>query len=193
MPIQSVMLFSCLVFITVCTQSDRPQQFSIVFGVEHTCTIDHVVVPSGFHHRPHPVRQVLTVQFQFRCRPDLYDRSRRCLIWFSSQTIRDPIIHDNSFRFQHRLHLYDKSHRCPIQFLSQSTLDSISHYNLVSFSMQIAPVRQVTSLSYLLFIIGYTRSNRSQQFSIIFNIEHTCTIGHVVTLSGFHHKPHPIK
>ena len=41
----------------------------------------------------------------------------------------------------------------------------------------------VTSLSYMVFIINFTRFDRSWQFNIIFNVECTCTIGHAIVLS----------
>ena len=81
----------CLVFIIDCTRSDRSLQFNIVFGIDRTCTICHIIVLSGFFHRVHHVQLVTTVHYHFRHRPHLYDRSRHCPIWFSSHIAPDQI------------------------------------------------------------------------------------------------------
>ena len=115
-PIQLITLLFCLVFLTNHTrsdrfrqfsfsfgidrtQSDRSRQLSFIFGIDYTCMIDHVAVLSGFHHRPHTIRQVPTIHFRFQCGPVLYDRSCHCHVWFSSQIGHDLINHDNSISF----------------------------------------------------------------------------------------------
>ena len=90
-------------------------------------------------------------------------------------------------------HLYDRSHYCPIWFSSQSELGQIGDNNFVSYLAQIASIRLVTQLSYLIFIIISNQSNWSQKFRIIFSIDCTCAIDHVVILSTFHHRPHLIR
>lgn len=54
-PVQLVTSLSSLVFITDCIQSYMSRQFSFGFGVDQTYTINHSVVLSSFHHRPHAV------------------------------------------------------------------------------------------------------------------------------------------
>ena len=49
------------------------------------------------------------------------------------------------------------------------------------------------SLSYFVFIIGHTLSNRSWQFSIVFFRHHTCTISHIVVLFDFCDRPHLVQ
>ena len=46
------------------------------------------------------------------------------------------------------------------------------------------------SLYYLVFIIDCTWSDQSQQLNIVFNIDHTYTIDHIIALYGFHDRPH---
>ena len=94
------------------------------------------------------------------------------------------------FHFWHKPHLYNQSCSCLIWFSSQSVPDLIDYDSSISLLAQISLVQLVTSFSYLVFITHYTRSNWSQQFSIVFIIEYTYTIGHIVVLSGFHHKLH---
>ena len=44
----------------------------------------------------------------------------------------------------------------------------------------------------LVYVINHTLSNWSWQFTFTFSIKCTYTIGHVVVLSHFCHRPHPI-
>lgn len=43
------------------TLSDRFSQFNNVFCKDNTCTIDHVIILSTFHDKPHCVLLVMTV------------------------------------------------------------------------------------------------------------------------------------
>ena len=72
---QLVMSLSYLVFIIDYTRSDHTWKLSFIFDVDNTCTINLVGFLSGFHHKLHIVRQVLTFQIEFRPRLDLYDQS----------------------------------------------------------------------------------------------------------------------
>ena len=157
-PAQSVKSLSYLVFIIDHTRLDKPRQFSFIFIVDQIYTISHVVVLSGFHHRPNLTLLIMAVQFHF---------------W-------------------HRPHLYNQSRSYPILFSSQSAPNLISHDSSVSFLVQISPIRMVTSLSCLVFSTHYTRFNQSRQFSIVFRVECTYIIGHVIVLSGFHKNITPI-
>ena len=130
------------------------------------------------------------------------------------------------YRFRHRLHLYNRSRRSPLQFSSQTTPSPISHDYSLPFSTQTTFVPLVTSLSYLVFNIDYTWSERyrqfgfdfgvnqtyrlvmslsclvfitdptwsdqSQQFNFVFGIDRICTISHIVGLFSFRHIQHPI-
>ena len=77
----------CLVFIIAHTMSNQSWQFNIIFYLDHICTIDHIIVLSVFHDRPHPIWSIITVHFLFQCWPHLHDMSRRCLIWYLSYTM----------------------------------------------------------------------------------------------------------
>ena len=145
-----------------------------------------------FHRRPHPVRQVSTIQFHFRHRKSLYGQSRHYPIWFLLQIRPDRSITIAQFHFQHRKHLYDQSCSVLIQFSSQSTFNPIGHNSSILFSTYTTPVRAITSLSYPVLIMEGILSNWSQQLSFIFNIDHTCTISHIVVLSGFHHRSYRV-
>ena len=285
-----------MVFITINTRFDRSQKFSIVFSVDRTCTIGHIVALSGFSDRSYPIRSVMMDQFHFQCRLHLCHQSHSFPIWFWSKLTPNSISHEvqyclrhilhlydqsshysllfspqialglidhNSltlfsvqtapiqsvmcllclvfitnctwsnmsrhfsfnfgldhtyrisyvvdlfglhhisyliqlvtvaqFHFRCRLHLYDQSYTCSIWFSSHSTLDPISHDSFILFSTQIVPIQTVTSLSYLVFVTYYNRSDRSRQFSIISGVERTCTISHVVVLSSFYYRSHPVK
>ena len=92
--IRSITLLFCLVFVIDYTQSDRSQQLIMIFGINCTYMINHVIVMFSFHERTHLIKQVLIVKFWFWSRPDLYNRLHHCLVLFSSQTTPDPISHD---------------------------------------------------------------------------------------------------
>ena len=98
-PVLMVTSLSCLVFVTTCNRSDRSRQFGIVFKVECTYTINRVVVLSGFHHRLHPIRSVMIVQYHFQSRTHLYNLSSHCHVWFSSQIILSQIGPDSLVSF----------------------------------------------------------------------------------------------
>lgn len=86
------------------------------------------------------------------------------------------------FGFPCKPYQYDQSCHCPVWFLSQLTPSLIGHYSSVSFLAYIELVRSVTFFSYLAFIIDYNRFYWSQQLSIIFGVDCTCTIGHIIVL-----------
>ena len=48
--IQLVMSFFCSIFITDYTRFDRSRKFRIIFGIEHTYMIDHIIVLSSIYH-----------------------------------------------------------------------------------------------------------------------------------------------
>ena len=117
------MSLSCLVFITDCTSLIVYDYSILFFCIDYTLTINHVIVLSCFRQISHLVRSVIVAQFCFRHRPHLYDQSRHCYLWFSSQLPHGLIGHDNSALlfdvdptytidhvvvlsgFRHRLHL----------------------------------------------------------------------------------------
>ena len=82
-PVWSVMSLLCLIFVTNNTLFDRSWQFSFDFGINHTYTIDHIIVLSSFCHRLHPFQSTTKAQFHFQLRSHLYNWSRHCSIWFS--------------------------------------------------------------------------------------------------------------
>ena len=65
------------------TWSNRSRKFNINFDIYCTYTIGHIVVLFGLWHIWHQILWVMTTQCHFRCRPQLYDRSCHCLVWFS--------------------------------------------------------------------------------------------------------------
>ena len=54
---------SYLVFFIVTTQFDRSWHFHIIFGVDYTYMIDHVIVLFGIRHKLHPIQSVTTTQY----------------------------------------------------------------------------------------------------------------------------------
>ena len=89
------------------------------------------------------------------------------------------------YHFRHRLHLSYWSCCCPLWFSSDITPDSISHGGSLLVSTYTTFVWSVTSLSYLVFIIDHTQSDRYWQFSFDFGVDQTYTIGHVIILLVF--------
>ena len=81
-PIQSIKSLSYLIFVINRTWSNQSWYLNIVFGIDHTYTIGHVVALSGFHDRPYPIQSIMTTQFHFRSRLHVEDRSHRCSSWF---------------------------------------------------------------------------------------------------------------
>lgn len=115
---------------------DRSWQFNIAFFGDHTCMIDHVVLLSAFRDRPH-----------------LYNQSRCGLVWSSSQTIPYQINHDNFVLFLAmngliRLVTSLSSLIYVIDYHYPISLD-----NLVSYSLEITPLRSIMLLSYLVFML----------------------------------------
>lgn len=119
-----------LVFITDHTHSDRSLQLNFIFSIDHIYTIYNIVVLFSFHPSRHLVQLVITVQYHFRHRPYLYDRSCHCPNGFHHN--RHPIrsIMIVQFYFRCRLLLYDRT-----WFSSHTVLDVISLCSLVSFSV----------------------------------------------------------
>ena len=155
--------------------------------------IDHIIVLSCFHLRSYPVRQVLTVEFWFRHRPNLYDRSCRCPIRFSSQSEPSLISHGSSISFSMQTTFVQLVSSCPIQFSTQSTPDSIDHDSSVSFFVQVTLVRSIMSLSYLVLVTDGTQSNQLQQLNLVFDVNHIFTISHVLVLSSYHQSHYTIQ
>ena len=81
------MSLSCLVFVTNNTRSDRSRQFSIIFGINQTYLISHIVIMSGFHHRLQPIWLVTIAQFHFRYKLHLYNRSQHLNFVFGIEHI----------------------------------------------------------------------------------------------------------
>ena len=92
------------------------------------------------------------------------------------------------FHIRRRVDLYDRSHHYPIPSSTQSTHYSISLDSSVSYYAEITPIRSVTSVSYLLFVIYHILSNWSCQFNFHFHRDHTCMMIPVVVLSSLHHR-----
>ena len=191
--IRSVMLLSYLVFIIECTQSDRSQKLSFVFGIDCIYTITRIVVLYGFHHSRHLIRLVMIVQYRFRHKPHLYNQSSHCPLQFLSQTTPVWSVMTVHYRFHCRSHMYNHSPHCPLWFSSHTTPDQIGLDNSVSISPQTKLIRSITSLSYLVFITKHTQFDQSRQLSFTFSIDRICTISHIFLLYGFHHNQHPIR
>lgn len=209
--LRSITQLSYLVFGIVDTRSDRSQQFSIVFdiygtcmigddsslsffGIDHTCTIGHIVILSSSHHRPYPVRQVPIIQFCFRHRSDLCDPSHQCIVWFLLKTVPYLISHNSSVSFFMQT--------CSIRSITQlaylffvtidTRFDRSRQFSMVFYVDHTYIIGHV--LSYLVFITYYTQFDQSRQFSIIFDVDRTCTVDHIVILFVFLSliSPHPI-
>ena len=82
-----------------CILSDRSWQFIFAFIVDRICTISHIIVLSGVHHRLYILGLVMTVQFHFWHWVDLNNQSRRCPISPSSLTGHYPIGLDSSILY----------------------------------------------------------------------------------------------
>ena len=75
---------SLLVFVIHHILSDQSWQFNLDFGINHTYTISHIVVLPSLHHRSYPIETIITVQFWFWRRVDLYNQPRHYTISSSS-------------------------------------------------------------------------------------------------------------
>ena len=148
-----------MVFVTSGTIYDWSWQFSFVFNVDHTCSIGHIIILSGFYHKLHPIQLVMTTQFCFYHRSHLCNQSCCSFVWFSSLTT-------------------------PVWIGPNSS---------ISILALTIPIRSVMLLPCLVFIIDCTRSDRSQQLSFVFSIDHTCIICHSIVLSGFHHRSYYVR
>ena len=138
-------------------------------AIDHDISIiSHIVVLYDFHHNQLLIRLVMTVQYCFRRKPLLYDRSHCCPIWFSSQITLGLIDHDSSISF-----LAYTASLCPETslFLSQTTPDLIGENNLVSLLAYTAPVQSIMSLSLLVFVRDRTRFSRSRQLNFGFGVD----------------------
>ena len=60
-PIQSVTSLSCLLFMMDRILSDMSWQFKSYCNVYHNCMISDIVFLSSLHHRPYPIKSVMTV------------------------------------------------------------------------------------------------------------------------------------
>lgn len=166
--LRSITQLSYLVFGIVDTRSDRSQQFSIVFGVYRTCMIgdDSSLSFFGIDHTCTIGHIVILSSSHHRPYP-----------------IRQvPII---QFCFRRRSDLCDPSHQCIVQFLLKTVPYLISHNSSVSFFTQTCSIRSITQLAYLFFVTIDTRFDRSRQFSMVFYIDHTYIIGHVLSYLVF--------
>ena len=92
--------------------------------------------------------------------------------------------HDGSISFQRRVDLYDRSCRFHVSSSSYTTHCLIRLNSPISYSTKITPLRPVTSLSCLVFMIDHIMSDQSWQFSLEFNEDYTYTISHIIFLSG---------
>lgn len=84
------------------------------------------------------------------------------------------------FCFQHRANPYDQSHCCPISSSSQTTHCTIGLDSSLSYSAEITPIRSITLLSCLLFMMHLILSYPLLQFSSDFGVDRTYMINHVV-------------
>ena len=82
--VQSITSLTSLVFIINYIWSYRSPQFNFSFIVNHTNIVDHVIILSGFCHRPHLVWSITTTLFCFWCGSHLYNWSCRYPVQFSS-------------------------------------------------------------------------------------------------------------
>ena len=80
------MSLSWLLFVIDHILPNQLKQFSFDFDLDRTCTISHVIVLSSILCRSYPIRLIITIQFCFRHRVDLNDRSRYCSISSRSNT-----------------------------------------------------------------------------------------------------------
>ena len=120
---------SYLVFGAYRTQSYWSRQFSFIVSVDCTCKIGHVLVLFSFHHTPHPILLVTTIQFHFWHRSHLQDPSHHCLLWFLSQTAPSHMGHDISVLIQAQTALVRS-------FTSLSCLIFVINYSLSYLSRQ---------------------------------------------------------
>ena len=76
------------------------KQLSFIFYVDHIYMTNHVVVLFGFRHSRHLIWSVMIVQYCFCHRLHLHNRSRHCLVWFSSQMALNLIGYDQGWKYQ---------------------------------------------------------------------------------------------
>lgn len=79
---------------------------------------------------------------------------------------------------------------CLIVVIHRTRSDPTSLHSSVSYS--ITPVRTVTLLSCLLFVINHILFYWSWKFSFVFSVDCTCIFSHVIVLSSLFHRPYPI-
>lgn len=72
-PVLSITSLSCLLFVIDHILSHWSWQFSFDFGVGHNYMISDVIALSSIHHRPYYIGSIMTVQFHFRCKVDMYN------------------------------------------------------------------------------------------------------------------------
>lgn len=140
----------------------RSVHINFHFSLDCTYTISHVMVLSSLHHRSQLVRLVMIVLFHFRCRGNLYDWSRHCPVSFLSQITHYLIDLDTSISYTMEITPLRLVTCCPVQFFLLTASCLISYDNLDLILAQIVPIRSMTFLSCLVFIIDNALSDRSQ-------------------------------
>lgn len=84
-------VMSYMVFMIGYILSNHSWQFDSDFDVNHTYMASHVVVLFGLSHSLYPVGSIITIQFRFRWKVNLYNCSRHCPVSSSSLTAHCPI------------------------------------------------------------------------------------------------------
>ena len=174
------MLLSCLVFVTDHNHFDRSWQLNFFFFVvDHICTISHVVVLSSFCLSQHLVQSIKEIQYRFRCRSHLYNRSHCYHVLFSSKMTPSSVgtnslilVLTQTKPIQSVTSLFllvfvtDRVPSNQSQLLS--FVFSVDHICMISHIVVLFglhqsghPIQSTTSLFYLVFITDYTQSNRS--------------------------------
>ena len=97
------------------------------------------------------------------------------------------------FHVRRRSHLQDHSHSWPIWFSSHSTPDMIDHDSSISFMTWTTPLRSIMLLFCMLFVRNDIWFDQSLQFNIDFGVVCTYMFGHIIILSCFLHKQHPVR
>lgn len=139
--------------------------------------INHVIFRSSLRHGAYPIRSTMTVQFNVKwTQSKVFYEDHTCMIGYNvvlyafhgrPHPIRSIMIVQILFRC--RLHLYDQSYRCFVWSSTQTIPYPISHGSSIMILAQTAPIQSVMSQSYIIFVIDLT-----------------CTIIHIIFLSYFH-------
>ena len=134
--------------------------------------IDHVVVLFGFHHKPNPVRSIMTTQFLFRCRPHLYDQSHSCPIWFSSQSTPDLICHKSRVSFSMQIALVQSGTLLScLVFLTNCTQSNSSSQFSFDFNID-----QIYTINHVIVLFGFFHTSNSVRLVITTQFPFQCRL-----------------